>query len=78
MKKTAKLFLVNLRGLSSMTGVQRNKNYVVANDTNEAYKKVRDWLDSKEYGFRYERELESIELLAENCEYTDVRIMLFI
>ena len=76
--KTKKLYLVTLRGLHSATHVQHNTSYVVAANPDEAYQKVRKWLDEKDYGFKNERELKSVELLAEDYDYTDVKTMLFL
>jgi len=73
-----KLYRVNLRGLTNATGVQYNSSYVVADDTAEAYKRVRKWLDDEDYGFSHERELESVELLADEYEYNDVKTRLFL
>lgn len=73
-----KLFRVTLRGLTSATGVQLHSSYVVAENCHEAYRKVRNWVDENNYGFSNERELESVELLADECEYTPVRTRLFI
>jgi len=68
-----KLFRVNLKGLNWL-----RSSYVVAEDTNLAYEKVRKYLDEKDYGFRSDRELESIQLLAEDNDFTDVRTRLFL
>lgn len=75
MEPIKKLFRVNLRGLkSSVFG----SSYVIAQDSNEAYQKVRKHLDEKNYGFSKERELESVELIAENIDYTDTQKRLFL
>lgn len=73
-----KLYKVTLKVLTNPIGVSLHESYVVATDTNMAYKKIRDWLDKKDYGFSHERELMKIELLAEDYEYTDVRTRLFV
>ncbi len=73
-----KLYRVNLRGLTSVTGVGYRTSYVIAKNPDEAYKKVRTFLDEKDYGFSHEREMESVELIADNYEYTDVRTRLFL
>jgi hypothetical protein len=75
---TQKLYRVVLRGLGSSTGMQYKTSFVVASDPTTAYQKIRASLDARDYGFRHERELESIELLAEDCDYTDVRTRLFL
>jgi len=73
-----KLFRVNLKGLHSITSVNLQSSYVIAEDTKLAYGKVREYLDKIDYGFRSDRELESIQLLAEDNDYTDVRTRLFL
>ena len=72
-----KLFLVTLQGLNNSTGVSYHSSYVVATDPNEAYFKVRVWLDKKDYGFRHERELDSVKLIADESTYSDIRTPLF-
>jgi hypothetical protein len=55
-----------------------HSSYVIATDPASAYNKVRKWLDEKDYGFKHDRELSSIHLIAEDHEYTGVRTRLFI
>jgi hypothetical protein len=76
--ETNKLYRVELKGLSSSTGVCMHSSYVIATDPASAYNKVRKWLDEKDYGFKHDRELSSIHLIAEDHEYTGVRTRLFI
>ncbi len=78
MANTNKLYRVTLRGLSSYTGLQLKVSYVVARNSDEAYQKVRTWLDQNSYGLSQDRVLEAIELLAEDYQYTDVRTRLFL
>ena len=73
-----KLFKVNLRGLSSVTGINYQESYVVAEHATEAYEKIRAFLDTEDYGFDHERELLSVTLLAEDNRYTDVKTRLFL
>jgi hypothetical protein len=76
--KTDKLFKVNLKGTyGTGCGVKYHRSYVVAKTMDGAYKKVRDYLDGADIGFSSDRELDSIELVAEDYEYTDVRTRLF-
>lgn len=71
--------MIKLRGLSgSHHAVDHQINYVIANDPTEAYQKVRSWLDEKDYGFWKDRELNYIELMAEDSEFTDCGNMLFL
>lgn len=79
METRKKLYKVTLKGMThSSTGVKYGINYVVANDSEEAYKKVRKFLDDGDMGFSSERELDKIELLAENYQYTNTQYMLFL
>jgi hypothetical protein len=76
--KNDKLFRVNLKGMyGTGCGIKYHQSYVVAKTMDGAYKKVRDYLDGADLGFSSDRELDSIELIAEDCEYTDVRTRLF-
>ena len=51
---------------------------VVATDPTKAYQIVRKWLDDKKYGFDKDRELDSVELLADDYEYPDTPHRLFL
>jgi len=53
-------------------------NYVVANNPTEAYQILRKYLDEKDYFFEKERELDNIELVAEEGDYPDCEMQLFI
>jgi hypothetical protein len=64
-----KLYRVTLKGMtySSLgSGTTHGDCYVVANNTEEAYRKVREYIDKKDFGFAYERELNTVQLLAES------------
>jgi len=69
-----KLYKVTLRGMQKSYGT----SYVVANDPDEAYKKVKNFLDKEDIGFRVDRELYTIELLAENYRHTNVGTILYL
>lgn len=60
------------------TGTVYGVNYVVAKDAEEAYQKVKKFLDNKDIGFTKDRVLESIELLAEETNYTGTGYMLYL
>jgi hypothetical protein len=76
---TNKLYRVQLRGMQyNTTGPVRGISFVVAHSSDEAYQKVRKYLDEKDYGFSSERQLQSIELLAEELEYTEAPHLLFL
>lgn len=57
------LYKVTLIGLS---GTQYNPCYVIASDPALAYEAVRKELDDKDYGFRKDRELDTVTLLAKD------------
>ena len=69
-----KLWRVCLRGRLE----RYNPSYVVAPDPDAAYKAVRANLDARDYGFDKDRELQTVELLAENYDYTDTGSILFL
>lgn len=54
------------------THSQYSPCFVVAEDPTSAYNKVRQYLDEKDYFFRSERELESIELIASADETIEI------
>lgn len=56
---------------------QSKKYYVLADDPNEAYQKVREKLDEWDWRFECERELESVELLAAEYKYSNTKGVLF-
>ena len=74
-----KLYRVTLRGMTyATTGVAYGIPYVVAVNLEEAYKKVKKFLDENDLGYSYEREIDKIELLATTYQYNKTGIMLFI
>lgn len=79
MNENKKLYRVTLKGMTySSTGVVYGVSYVVAKNSDDAYQKVRKFLDEKDLGFSHERELEKVELIADSYQYTDVRTMLYL
>jgi hypothetical protein len=50
--------------------------YVVAENSDEAYTILRKHLDKKDLGFRHERELDTVQLIAEEVDYPDCGTML--
>lgn len=66
-----KLFKIKLRGF-------HNDYYSVASDPTTAYALVRDDLSNRNIGFKKDRELLSIELLAETGNYPDCEDRLFV
>jgi len=73
-----KLYRVNLKGFGYSNCVVYGSSYVVAEDSHKAYLKVRKYLDDKGYGFKKEREMKSVDLIADEDEYTDVQTRLFL
>lgn len=68
-----RLWAVYLRG-----AIERfNPCYVTAPDPSTAYHTVRHHLDKEDIAFAADRELKSIELLAEHRPYTNVGATLF-
>jgi hypothetical protein len=68
-----KLYRVTCRGMHGgfTVGSSHGIRYVVAETTDQAYACVRADLDRRDLGFKHERELERVELLAEDAEYPD-------
>jgi Iap family predicted aminopeptidase len=76
---TLKLYRVTLRGMTySCTGVAYGSSYVIAENSDEAYKKVRKFLDENDLGFTKDRELDKVELIADSGKYTDVECLLYL
>ena len=69
-----KLYKVKCRGMQFSHGF----SYVVANDPTKAYEIVKKYLDKEDLGFLDDRELEIIELLAEEGDYPKCKIQLHI
>lgn len=74
-----KLYRVILKGMHN-NGVSTayGRPFVVAKDPAEALKKVQDYLNTKDLGFTSEREMDNIELLAEEGDYPACGIQLFL
>ena len=74
------LYRVTLQGMnSSIAGnVAHGIPYVVADNPTEAYNKVRQYLDEKDYGFPSDRVLKSVELLASDDIYSGCTVQLFL
>ena len=74
-----KLYRVTLQGMTTnSTGVAEGISYVVAADSNIAYNKVRNRLDKKDYGFKKDRELDKVELMASDYDFNDIGTMLIL
>ena len=75
-----KLYKVTCKGMHGgiSSDIAYGIAYVVADDAAEAYKKVRDSLDKRKLGFSHEREMDKVELLAEEADYPACRIPLYV
>lgn len=52
--------------------------YVLANDPTEAYNKAKKVVDEKDYGFASDRELKSIELIADDDNYNQCKTLIIL
>ena len=76
----SKLYRVKLKGMTSSIagGTAFGHPYVVADNPTDALEKVQKYLNDKDLGFLHEREMNSIELLADSAAYSDCQIQLFL
>lgn len=75
-----KLYRVTCRGMTCSLGndMTHGIGYVVADNPDEAYQKMRDSLEKRSLGFSTDREMDKIELLAEDDDYTDCGVQLYV
>jgi len=80
LSNTMKLYKVTCRGMRSAggSGVVDGLAYVVAESLSDAYKRVKDYLEEKELGTANSRELDVIELIAEETDYPRCGYRLFV
>lgn len=72
-----KLYKVTLRGMTfNYSGVAYGVSYVIAENPDEAYKKVKEFLDKADLGFSKDRELDKIELIADTYRFTNTGCLL--
>ena len=72
-----KLYKVTLKGMThTTTGVSNGISFAVAESLDEAYAKVKKYVDEKDLGFSRDRELATIELVADSVDHNNVGIML--
>ena len=57
------------------TGVAYGSSYVIAENSDEAYKKVRKFLDENDLGFTKDRELDKVELIARQLSLHRCRLL---
>ena len=73
-----KLYRVTCRGMTySSSDTIHGVAYVVADNPDEAYKRLRDSLDKRKLGLSKERELDKIEFLAEVADYPECGTALY-
>ena len=68
-----KLYRVTCRGMQDTYGTA----FAVAENSEDAYRKVRMGLDVRNLGFARERELLRVELLADDALYPDCQTILY-
>lgn len=68
------LFLVKCRGMQLALGGSSGHGiaYVIADDAGEAYRIVKEDLEKRGLGYDHDRALESVTLLAEESDYTQI------
>lgn len=74
-----KLYRVRLNGMHG-TGISTDYGnpFVVADNPTDALKKVQEYLKMRDIGFVHEREMNTIELLAEVGDYPECHVQLFL
>jgi hypothetical protein len=67
---TRKLYRVTLKGLACRSGSGQcyGEAYVVAEDPTAAYQQVKSRLESDDIGFEHDRELDTVQLIAEETD----------
>jgi len=75
-----KLYKVTLKGMHSSSGGSccNGIAYVISESMDEAYGKVKKYLDEKNWGFFPDRELRSVELIAAEGEYPKTEYRLYL
>ena len=67
-----KLWLVTLQGMNvEINSAPHGKAYVLANTPSEAADKLTKYVSDNNLGFSHERELKSVELVADDALYPD-------
>lgn len=74
-----KLYRVRLKGMcSSVSGTCYGIPYVIAHNPTEALKKVQDYIEERDLGFQCDREMDRIELLAEEGDHPECKIQMYL
>lgn len=67
-----KLWLVNLQGMHfNSIGAPHGEAYVLAETADEAIGKLQKYVNDNNLGFQKDREIKSIELVADSIKYPD-------
>ena len=79
MEEEIKLYLVTLKGMTTISSseITYGISYVIAKDAEQAYQKVKKQYDSKDIGFKAQRQLDNVKLLASTSEFSGVDNLLF-
>jgi hypothetical protein len=73
-----KLYRVLLRGMDQATSTRYGCPYVVAESADAAVEQVQAYLAARKLGVPEDRELDRVELLAEEGDYPACRVQLFL
>ena len=75
-----KLYRVKCQGMTCGLGskIAYGTAYVVAENSELAYQKVRKYFDEKDIGFVREREMDTVELVADEAEYPECGYRLYL
>lgn len=78
-EKHPKLYRVTLDGMtSSNSGIVYGISYVIAESMDDAYNKVKVFLDTRDIGFPKHRALSMIEVIADSYPLTNNGYLLFL
>lgn len=75
---TNKLYKITCKGMTTGSSNHFGIGYIIAEDPSNAYNKIRAYLDKEELGYSKERELDKIELIAEDISYPDCGFKLYL
>jgi hypothetical protein len=79
MEENLKLYRVTLQGMKyNSSGVTYGISYVIAENSDIAYQKIRKFLDENNIGFVDDREMDKVELIGDTQRYNSVKTMLFL
>ncbi len=74
-----KLYRVTLKGMTcSSTDTNYGISFVVAEDPTQAYERVKKFLTDDDIGFSKDREMDKIELIADEYRFSDCGTILYL